>query len=878
MVHPNFKPRDIPCLVPSCTSMFLTLGGRTQHINAAHRNMDSSPSPVLEQRPLTPDIPQSPAFDFQAGSPVPDNLPVDDPNIDTHPWLTGSPCDKDGNFLAPNGAPSLLDDPPAHGDYAPYESRAHFQLAELLYHRNQMPGTQIDKLFQVWSALHPDSDPPFHTKDDLYQTIDNTTAGNIPPWQSFTLSYPCDEGENDPSAPWKLKEYEVFFRDPRKIIHSQLANPDFKDEMDFTLKRVFDKDDKPVYKDFMSEKWAWRQADKIAEDPSLHGAVFCLLISGSDKTTVSVATGQNDYYPFYMSNGLVHNNVRRAHREAVSLVAFFAIPKNGHFRQTVYGIGPYIADYPEQVLLSCIVQGWCPRCTARHDDLDGPGGRRSHEHTESLYEALGARSLWDEYGVIDGIMSFTYGFPQADIHELMLPDILHQMIKGTFKDHLVTWIQEYLESVHDAKEAKRIMADIDQRIAAVPAFPGLRRFPEGRGFKQWTGDDSKALMKVYLPAISGHVPPGMVQAIAHFLEFCYLIRRDTIDAAALDEIDRQVALYHQERQIFITSGVQPKGISLPRQHSMVHYRVLIEDFAAPNGLCSSITESKHIKAVKEPWRRSSHYEALSQMLLINQRNDKLQASRVDFAARGMLSGSLFSIPPPPPDATSMALDEKEDSGAASVRNIPRKLEYLAEVVEQLRLPELARRFLHAQLHPEDDCDISDDDLPQIDGTVHVFTSAVATFFAPSDESGLGGMHHERIRSTAVWRKASARRDCIFVEHDPDLPGFQGLLAARVLLFFSFKHNNVVYPCAMVRWYSVIGEGPDDKTGLWIVKPDRGDDGLDVIHCDAILRGAHLIGRAGSSFIPRLNFTDSLDAFQLFYVNKYADHHAHEIAF
>ena len=33
-------------------------------------------------------------------------------------------------------------------------------------------------------------------------------------------------------------------------------------------------------------------------------------------------------------------------------------------------------------------------------------------------------------------------------------------------------------------------------IAAVPSFPGLRRFPEGRGFKQWTGDDSKALMKV----------------------------------------------------------------------------------------------------------------------------------------------------------------------------------------------------------------------------------------------------------------------------------------------------------------------------------------------------------------------------------------------
>ena len=33
-------------------------------------------------------------------------------------------------------------------------------------------------------------------------------------------------------------------------------------------------------------------------------------------------------------------------------------------------------------------------------------------------------------------------------------------------------------------------------IAIAPPFAGLRRFPEGRGFKQWTGDDSKALMKV----------------------------------------------------------------------------------------------------------------------------------------------------------------------------------------------------------------------------------------------------------------------------------------------------------------------------------------------------------------------------------------------
>jgi hypothetical protein len=34
---------------------------------------------------------------------------------------------------------------------------------------------------------------------------------------------------------------------------------------------------------------------------------------------------------------------------------------DGHFRRIIYGIGPYIADYPEQVLLTCVVSGWCPQ-------------------------------------------------------------------------------------------------------------------------------------------------------------------------------------------------------------------------------------------------------------------------------------------------------------------------------------------------------------------------------------------------------------------------------------------------------------------------------------------------------------------------------------
>ena len=68
--------------------------------------------------------------------------------------------------------------------------------------------------------------------------------------------------------------------------------------------------------------------DKIAKDPATHGAILIPIILGSDKTTVSVATGHNKYYPLYISIGSVHNNIQRAHCGTLALIAFLAIPKS----------------------------------------------------------------------------------------------------------------------------------------------------------------------------------------------------------------------------------------------------------------------------------------------------------------------------------------------------------------------------------------------------------------------------------------------------------------------------------------------------------------------------------------------------------------------
>ncbi|KAI0669674.1 hypothetical protein C8Q78DRAFT_1070741 [Trametes maxima] len=857
-----------------------------------------------------------------------------------HPHLNGRPCDATGTYVPEECPPPPRTEAPA-GDWSPFSSRVEFELAEFLFQKEQMPQSNIDTLLDLWAAdvIRYGGSPPFADHADLYTSIDSIKVGEVP-WQCLRISYQGVRPEHHVPS-WMEDVYEVWMRDPRCVSLKMLANPDFDGSFETTPYREYTASGERRYGNLMSGNWSWKQAEVAGSE----GAMLVSQIFGSDKTTVSVATGQNDFYPLYMSLGNLHNGTRRAHRDSILPIAFLAIPKaerkhgdtmafrrfrrqlfhtslaailqplkpgmsrpeivrcpDGHLRRAIWAIGPYIADYPEQVLVANIVQGWCPAYVM--------GPRRARVHTEALLQTFEPAALWHDYGVVADVTPFTHEFPRADINELLSGDLLHQIIKGSFKDHLVTWVGDYLLQTHGDARGKELLDEIDRRIAATPPFPGLRHFKQGRDFKQWTGDDSKALMKVYLPAISGIVPSEIVHALSDFLEFCYLARRSHLTDSTLAQMDAARRRFNQHRQIFKTTGVRPDGFSLPRQHSIEHYLQHIRNFGAPNGLCSSMTEAKHIKAVKEPWRRSNQYEALGQMLLTNQRLEKLSDARVDFTARGMMSGTSSVAPElndadpvhenSPVQITAGVVAGERVSGFVVLARkpqprYPHSVEDLAQYIGVATFPALLAQFLHDQTPPALNSarpDIEPEVPPPCPpGLVHVFHSAVAVFYAPSDPSGSGGMHREHIRVTPSWRKGPARYDCVFLGNDPSAPGLRSLHIARVRLLFSFRPDPsfapsnmavVATPCALVEWFSLIGDEPDEETGLWMVQPDLDSDGrrvLGVVHIETILRSAHLIPVFGDDPIPPyLKSHNALDSFQAYYVNKYADHHAHEIAF
>ena len=103
----------------------------------------------------------------------------------------------------------------------------------------------------------------------------------------------------------------------------------------------------------------------------------------------------------------------------------------------------------------------------------------------------------------------------------------------------------------------------------------------------------------------------------------------------------------------------------------------------------------------------------------------------------------------------------------------------------------------------------------------------------------------------------------------------------VLAFFSFTFKGTYFPCAVIRGFDKVGDGPDENTGMWVVRPACLPNHalkLAVIHIDTIYCVAHLISIYGSHSIPHnIQPHESYDTFRSFYVNKFADHHAFEIA-
>ena len=60
---------------------------------------------------------------------------------------------------------------------------------------------------------------------------------------------------------------------------------------------------------------------------------------------------------------------------------------------------------------------------------------------------------------------------------------------------------------------------------------------------------------MYLAALEGRVPDGMVKCLQHLIEFCTLVRRNVHDTTTIKKLEELLGSYYESQQIFIDTGI-----------------------------------------------------------------------------------------------------------------------------------------------------------------------------------------------------------------------------------------------------------------------------------------------------------------------------------
>ncbi|KAJ3831102.1 hypothetical protein F5878DRAFT_505297, partial [Lentinula raphanica] len=256
------------------------------------------------------------------------------------------------------------------------------------------------------------------------------------------------------------------------------------------------------------------------------GGTVAPVILATDKTQLTQFSGNKSAYPVYLTLGNIPKALRRKPgSRACILIAYLSVdkpgksgltqkelklrkyqlfhrsmsiileplkragnPRGGGIEMTggdgcvrrVYPVlATYVADYPEQCLVTCTKYGTCPRCRVKADNLHSPDPSEPRTQRWTLQKIVEAQQAAGGGGkgvhartMKDDIVGGNYdpfwaGFPLTDIHRCIAPDVLHQLFQGVLK-HLVSWVQKIVGE-----------EELDERIRRLPPAPGVRYFSKG---------------------------------------------------------------------------------------------------------------------------------------------------------------------------------------------------------------------------------------------------------------------------------------------------------------------------------------------------------------------------------------------------------------
>jgi len=552
----------------------------------------------------------------------------------------------------------------------------------------------------------------------------------------------------------------------------------------------------------------------VRRRPSLHGSVLIGYLptdkipNPGNKLTANEHRARTQRL-FHDSMRLILAPLATAGREGVEMTC-----GDGAVRHVFPLLAAYVADFPEQCLVTCSKYGTCPKCQCPSDKLGLPDvhPERTQGWTLSVIEdalrtcttngSFHAKCM--EQDVSGSVhCPFWADFPLCDIHAAITPDVLHQLYQGVFK-HLLSWCQRLLSKT-----------EFDLRIASLaPAF-GVRHFAKGiSGISQMSGTERKQIAKVLLACLVGRLPQQGLDACRGLMDFIYLAQYPSHSETTLQYMEDALELFHHNKQFFIDFNIRD-GFNIPKFHSLLHYVSSIRLLGTTDNYNTEAFERLHIDFAKKGWQASNKKDEFPQMIAWMTRQEKMWSFQTYIDS---LDGSL-----------SESTVEAEDTYAPATKPSISIAKHPHKKSKPLSAIELYHDAPGFSYHVKDFLN----NLTPHPGTRSIVSNSRLPFqhlevfhhfrFSPS------ALHDDSIETDAVKAiprtlSSPGRFDTVVVLRSgaANTTGTEGTRIGRVKVVFRLPQTDApaywpADPLAYIEWYTPMRPTPDKTNGMFSMK-------------------------------------------------------------
>ncbi|KAJ7458309.1 hypothetical protein B0H11DRAFT_1873281 [Mycena galericulata] len=668
------------------------------------------------------------------------------------------------------------------------------------------------------------------------------------------------------------------------------------------------------------------------------GSTIAPIILASDKTQLTRFSGDKQAWPVYMTIGNIDKETRRRpSSRATVLVGYIPVSKleiftkktrsgashqmfhdcmrvileplkaaagegvrmdcaDGFVRRIFPILAAYIADYPEQCLVSCCMENSCPGCLCspkNRGDTDRSDPRDPDQTLRTLLEQSRGerpREFMDQN--LRPINPFWADFPHCNIFSSMTPDLLHELHNGAF-DHIVKWSTEATEGEAD---------EIDQRFRAMTLHPSLRHFRKGISLTtQWTGTERKNMEKVLLGVLANATDPVVQLCVRGLIDFIHYAHFETHCDESLAELDAAWAAFHAHKHVFVELEIR-KHFNINKIHKLKHYVDSIRSRGTADGFNTEGTERLHIDLAKVSYNASNKKGYTRQMTVWLRRQESVH--KFGAYLQWVMPGYYASFDAPPVadeggDQAQPSGDEQQDDDEGELEPIanPQPSRPSFTVAKKPGFPGLSASSIAADFHAPDflthiarfldSKSITPRLIPGDNSTFPVYKRlslslpAIPEVGSSDVQDNVRAIKGEPLKLTSkgVMPAKPGQFDTVLVRthsRGADQGPTDGLGVARVRVIFRLPSDFGDYhsgPLAYVDWYKPL-RAPVEGIGMHLVSLSSRNlrQNSSIIPISDIARSCHLIPVFGKVVNPTWAAETVLDQCKSFYLNPYLRHY------